>query len=217
MTASPTTTRIGLFGGSFDPIHVGHLALLRAAEVALDLSRIILMPTGRSWQKSGQRTPAGDRLAMTRLAVRGHDRWEVDDREVRRDGPSYTVDTLRSLRAELGPDVVLVLLLGSDQLHNLHTWDRHTELFELANLAITRREQVALRDFPPPVEALVVKHGRDALSGSPAGELVFFSMPAAPVSSTRLRQALAAGEPVAELIPAAVLDYIRLNGLYRPT
>lgn len=217
MTTRPAATRIGLFGGSFDPIHVGHLALLRAAEVALGLSRILLIPTGRSWQKSGQQTPSEHRLAMTRLAVQGVDRWEVDEREVRRDGPSYTVDTLHSLRAELGPDAVLVLLLGSDQFHNLPTWDRHAELFELANLAITRRDQVALRDFPAPVEALLDKHGRDALSGSPAGELVFFSMPAVPVSSTRLRHALAAGEPVTELLPSAVLDYIRHNGLYRPT
>lgn len=206
--------RVAVFGGAFDPIHVGHMALARAARVALRLDTVHLMPTGESWQKPGQRTAARHRLAMTRIAAAGLEGAVVDDREVRRDGPTYTVETLRAMRAELGPSTCLILLLGSDQLHNLASWWHYEELLDLANLAVTQRDQVALRAFAEPVEALLARHGRDALSGAAAGELVFFRMPVTPVSSTRLRKALAAGEPVAELLPPGVHQYILEHGLY---
>lgn len=208
--------RIGVLGGTFDPIHVGHLALARWARAELSLDRIVFLPTGHSWQKGPNATPAAHRLAMTRLAIDGEPGWSVDDREVRRAGPSYTVDTLAELRAVHGPDAALVLLLGSDQLHNLASWHRHEALLGLAHLAVTQRERVALHDFPPAVEALVQCHGVDALPDAPAGAIVFFKMPPVPVSATALRARLAAGERPAELVPPGVLDYIDRNGLYRP-
>ncbi|MEZ5650304.1 MAG: nicotinate (nicotinamide) nucleotide adenylyltransferase [Burkholderiaceae bacterium] len=210
----PAARRIAIFGGAFDPPHVGHLALARAAGVALAFDELRLMPTGRSWQKPGQRTGATHRLAMARLAAAELPGAVVDDREVSRDGPTYTVETLRELRAEVGPLVSLILLLGSDQLHNLHTWWHHEELLTLANLAVTQREMTRLADFPPPVESLLEHHGRQALSGAAHGELVFFRMPATPVSSSRLRHALAGGEPVDALLPRSVLEYIRRHALY---
>lgn len=210
--------RIGLVGGTFDPPHVGHLALARAARDAWALDEVRLMPTGRSWQKSGAGATSAQRLAMVRLALAGvapEERLVVDDREVRRDGPTYTVDTLRALRAELGPEPMLVLVLGSDQLRNLHTWHRWRELFEHAHLVATQRERVPLDALPPEVEAELAARGADALPDAPSGSIAFFRMPAVPVSATALRAQLARGERPAGLSPPAVLDYIETTGLYR--
>jgi len=173
------------------------------------------VPTGRSWQKTADATGPGHRLAMVRIAIGDTAGWCVDDRETLRDGPSYTVDTLRELRAQLGPEPALVLILGSDQLRNLASWHRYRELLELAHIAATRRGTHRLAGFDPEVESMVAEHGRDALPDAPAGTIVFFTMPPVPVSATALRQALARGERPAELLPAGVLDYIETNHLYR--
>lgn len=207
--------RIGLLGGTFDPIHVGHLALARAAREALRLDEVRFIPTGQSWQKSGSGVDAAARLEMVRLAVGPTPGFVVDDREVRRAGASYTIDTLVELRAELGPEPALVLVLGSDQLRNLATWHRYRELLRHAHIAATQRGPHRLAEFDPLVEVLVATHGRDALPDAPAGAIVFFRMPPVPVSATALREALARGERPAELLPAPVLDYIDRHHLYQ--
>jgi len=208
--------RIGILGGTFDPIHVGHLALGRAARAALSLDEVRLLPTGSSWQKSGVVASAQQRLQMASLAVAGEPGFLVDDREVRRSGPSYTVDTLAEMRSELGAQPALVLLLGSDQLLNLASWHRWADLLSFAHIACTQRERVTLERLPLPVEEMVRAHGRDALPDEPAGAVVFFGMPPVPVSATTLRARLAAGERPRELVPPAVLDYIDLHQLYGP-
>lgn len=210
--------RIGLLGGTFDPPHVGHLALARSARDGLALHEVRFVPTGRSWQKAGAGATPQQRLDMVRLLLAGvpaHEGLVVDDREVRRDGPTYTVDTLAGLRAELGPDTLLVWLLGSDQLRNLHTWHRWRELFAHAHVAATARGPDALAGLPAEVEAELQARGRDALPDAPAGSIVLFTMPPVPVSATALRAQLARGEPAAGLSPPAVLDYIGSNRLYR--
>ncbi|MGE0803816.1 MAG: nicotinate-nicotinamide nucleotide adenylyltransferase, partial [Lautropia sp.] len=141
-------------------------------------------------------------------------RWEVDEIEVRRDGPSYTLDTLAELRRRLGAEPALILILGSDQLRNLATWHRWQELLDFAHIAVTQREQVSLADLPPPVDALLARHGADALPDTPGGAIVLFRMPAVAVSATGLRRALANGSPVDRLLPAAVADYARSHDLY---
>lgn len=234
MPTAGSRVRIGLLGGSFDPIHVGHLALGRAAAIALPLDEVRLIPTGQSWQKAPDQTPAPDRLAMTRIAVdsidarrgrgegqqqgrEGHEpgaRWTVDDIEVRRDGPSYTIDTLIELRRRLGPEPALVLVLGSDQIRNLSTWQRWRELLDHAHIAVTRREQVPLTDLPPEIDAWYGEHGADSLGDAPAGRVVSFRMPAVAVSASGIRQQLLRGEDPGELLPPGVFDYLRRHRLY---
>ncbi len=218
MSASLRRRSIGIVGGTFDPPHVGHLALARSARDALGLDEVRLMPTGQSWQKASTGASSAQRLAMVRLALQGLDPSErllVDDREALQDGPTYTVDTLIGMRAAFGPDAAIVLVLGSDQLHNLPTWSRWQTLFELAHLAVTQRERVSLQGLPEAVEAEVSQRGADALPDAPAGGIVFFRMPAVAVSATALRAQLARGERPDGLSPPAVLDYIDLHRLYR--
>ena len=206
--------RIGIFGGTFDPIHVGHLALARSARVAFALDEVRLVPTGESWQKGRVVASPAQRLEMVRLAITDEPTLVADDRETRRSGPSYTIDTLSELRTELGPEPALVLLLGSDQLHNLPTWHRWQELLTLAHIACTQRERVRLTQLPEPVEALLAHHGGQALPDAPSGTIVLFSMPPVPVSATALRAQLARSERPDGLVPPAVLDYIESRQLY---
>ncbi len=207
--------RIGLLGGTFDPIHVGHLALARAAREALRLDELRFVPSGHSWQKAGSGVDAAARLEMVRLAVGSTPGFVVDERELQRTGPSYTIDTLIDLRAGLGPEPALVLVLGSDQLRNLATWHRYRELLQHAHIAATQRGTHPLTALDAPVEALLAEHGRDALPDAPSGAIVFFRMPPVPISGTALRARLARGERPAELLPPAVLDYIDRHRLYR--
>lgn len=216
--SSDRRRRVGILGGTFDPPHVGHLALARSARDAMQLDEVRLMPTGHSWQKSAAGASALQRLEMVRIALRDVGPAEglrADDREVVRGGQTYTVDTLEALRKELGPDVMLVLIVGSDQLRNLSTWRNWQRLFDLAHIAATQRERITLEDLPPEVEAEVASRGRDALPDAPAGSIVFFRMPAVAVSATGLRAQLAAGERPDALSPPAVLDYIQSHRLYR--
>jgi nicotinate-nucleotide adenylyltransferase len=213
-----TRRRIGLVGGTFDPPHVGHLALARAARDALRLDEVRLLPTGRSWQKPGAGATSAQRLEMLRLTLQAlsiDERLAIDDREVRRDGPTYTVDTLLELRGELGPVPMLVLVLGSDQFRNLPTWSRWRDLFGLAHVAATQRERVGLDALPAELESELTARGRDALPDAPAGAIVLFRMPAVPVSATVLRDRLGQGERPTGLCAPAVLDYIEINRLYR--
>jgi len=217
--------RVGLLGGSFNPVHVGHLALGRAAAEALALDRIIVIPTGNSWQKAGMkhaRVDAAHRLAMVQIAIAPLEsartqgcEWVADDIEVRRAGPSYTVETLRTLRDRLGPEPALILVLGSDQLHNLATWHRWQELPDLAHIAVTQRERVRLVGLPEPVDRLVEQRGAQTLPDTPAGSVVFFQMPPIAVSATGLREQLSRGEYPDELLPPGVPEYIRQHHLYR--
>jgi nicotinate-nucleotide adenylyltransferase len=217
--------RVGLLGGSFNPVHVGHLAIGRAAAQALDLDRIIVIPTGNSWQKAGAehaQVDAAHRLAMVRIAVasmtadqRAGCEWLVDDIEVSRTGPSYTIDTLQALRDRCGPVPALVLILGSDQLRNLDTWHRWRELLDYAHIAATQRERVPLSDLPAAVDRVVDERGRQVLPDAPGGAVIFFQMPPVVVSATALRQQMARGEHHEELLPPGVSDYIRRHRLYQ--
>jgi len=196
--------RIGLFGGSFDPVHQGHRALADQALRECGLDELRWIPAGQPWQKPRRLADADHRLAMIRLAMGPDPRQRLDERELRRTGPSYTLDTVRELQAE-HPGATLVLILGEDQLANLPTWHGWQALAAAVTLAVATRggrEPVA-----PPALAAVPHH------------LHRLAMPAVPASSTEARERLERGEPAAALVPAlvsaAVAGYIDRHGLYR--
>jgi nicotinate-nucleotide adenylyltransferase len=212
---------IGLLGGSFDPIHLGHLQLARDALAQLRLDEVRFIPAGRPWQK-GELTDAVHRAAMALAAIRGEPRFRLDMREVERPGPSYTVDTLRELRALLGGDLPLVLIIGSDQFERLDTWRDWTRLLEYAHLAVARRADAVLAPNWTLQEYFNAHWARpDAVLQSPQGRIVEIDMTPVDASATEIR-ALLAQPPsperdarLAAVVPAAVLDYIRQHHLYR--
>lgn len=207
--------RIGLLGGTFNPVHIGHLrAALEVAEF-MDLDELRLVPSARPPHRQAPQVSAEQRLAMVRLAVAGEPRLKVDDRELRRDKPSYTIDTLESLRAELAAGDQLFLLLGWDAFCGLPSWHRWQELLEHCHLLVLQRPDAdseapeALRDL------LAARSVSDPLSlTGPGGHISFIWQTPLAVSATQIRQLLAAGRSVRFLLPDAVLAYIQAQGLY---
>lgn len=212
---------LGLLGGTFDPIHHAHLRLALEARQALGLGAIRLIPAGRPPHRGDPGADPEARLAMTRLAVEGLPGFEVDAAEVLAATPSYTVTTLRRLRAELGPDRPLVLLMGADAFHGLASWYEWQALFDLAHIGVATRPGYALAAaaLPAPVaDALRQRHTADpaGLADAPAGLVASFEMTPLAISATAIRAQLAAGGDPRFLLPQAVLDYIHTHHLYRP-
>ncbi len=209
---------IGLLGGSFDPVHAGHLQLARDAQTALGLAEVVFVPAGRPWQKD-RITPAVDRMRMVERALSGHAGWRADDCEIARAGPSYTIDTLRDWRAQIGPDRPLVWILGFDQLRQLDTWHRWEELTQCAHLAFAQRAGITMTALPSTVRNwIAARRGTPAdLSNAPNGTVIEFSMRPIDCSATLLRQAIAENRPaetLAHCLPPDVLAYIRTHRLY---
>lgn len=198
--AHAAAPRIGLLGGSFDPVHNAHVALARCAIETLALDELLWIPTGVAWQKARTLTPAADRIAMLRLAIADHPRQRLELCEVLRGGPSYTIDTVAELQREQ-PQAEWWLLLGQDQLANLPTWHRWQDLVARVRLAVASRAGAALQLAPALVAAAVT----------------VAALPFAPIeaSSTAIRARVGAGLGIAELVPAPVARYIELHGLYR--
>ena len=211
---------IGLLGGSFDPIHVGHLQLARDASAQLGLDELRFIPAGQPWQK-GALSDAAQRAHLVELAIRELPNAVLDMREIERDGPTYTIDTLRELRAALGAGSALVLLMGADQFERIDTWRAWERLLDYAHIAVAARNGV-LPQLAAPLRAWHDAHACEpaALRTSAAGGICRFTMTPVDASATRIR-ALFAEPPtpardaeLARLLPAAVLDYIRRLRLY---
>ena len=190
--------RIGIFGGSFDPVHNAHVALAGVALRELRLDQLLWVPAGQPWQKQRHITPAADREAMVRLAIEGEPRFELSRIELERSGPSFTVDTVRELRAER-PDAQWFLVIGQDQYAGFHTWHGWQELLGLVTLAIADRPD-AKHSVDPQV--LAVPHAAVAL-------------PMMDVSSTDIRARVEHGQGIADLVPEPVARYIARHRLYR--
>ena len=200
---------IGVFGGTFDPIHVAHLAVAQEAAESLGLERVLFVPAGRPPHKPGLEITSGrHRLAMVELAVAGNVRFAVDRQELDRAGPSYTVDTLEALRAPrlaADPTLDLVLILSADAFLGLMTWRDPRRVLELARFAVAPRD-----GYPDAGPAFLEEHLPDL-----ADRAVFLDGPRMRLSASELRDRAAAGRSLRYLVPDAVAAYIGDHGLYR--
>ncbi len=208
--------RIGILGGTFDPVHIGHLrAALEVAEL-MALDELRLVPCARPPHRATPGCSAEDRLAMVRRAVADLPLLSVDDRELARERPSYTLDTLESLRADLGQDCVLYLLLGWDAFCGLPGWHRWSELLEHCHILVLQRPD-ADSEAPEALRNLLAARSVStpgALSGT-RGQIAFVWQTPLAVSATQIRQLLGAGRSIRFLVPDAVLAYITARQLYR--
>lgn len=195
-----TVSRLGLFGGTFNPPHLAHLAIAEAMGDALGLEQVLWMPAAASPFKVGDpaAVSAEHRLAMVRLATADNPRFAVSDLELRRAGVSYTVDTVEALR-EAQPDRALTLLLGGDSLASFTRWHRWEDLLATVRIAVYARPGSTLADLPEAVRA----------------RTTFVEAPALDLSSTVLRKRLMEGQTIRYLVPEALRSYIAQHGLYQ--
>jgi nicotinate-nucleotide adenylyltransferase len=198
--------KIGVFGGAFDPPHNAHLALAQTALSELALDALYVIPTGQAWHKARTLSPAEHRLAMTRLAFQAMPRVVVDDREIKRVGPTFTIDTLLALQAE-NPDAQLYLLMGGDQFAAFMQWHQWREIIKIAIICVAARARFdwAEGQF-------------DALK-QPEMRLLTLQMPPMAVSATQIRQLLTSGlgenQAMTDLLPQLVASYISRHQLYK--
>ncbi|MGZ4168951.1 MAG: nicotinate-nucleotide adenylyltransferase [Solirubrobacteraceae bacterium] len=197
--------RIGILGGTFNPPHLGHLVAAQEAHRELGLDRVLLVPAGTPPHKPVDDEPgAQHRLELCRLAISDDARFAVSDLELRRDGPSYTVDTLKVLSTR-APSDELFLILGGDIAAGLPKWHEPERVLELATVAIAKRRGTAKSTVD---EALAQLRGGERAR--------FFQMPRIGISSTMVRRRVRAGQPIRYFVPDGVMHYIETHGLYRP-
>lgn len=197
--ARAASRRIGLFGGTFNPVHTGHLLMAQDAREALRLEQVRFIPCAFPPHKPApDLAPARDRLAMLRLALRDHDGFVLDDLEIRRGAPSYSVDTLEALRCRQ-PDAQFYFIIGADSLPDLPRWYQAARLAKLATFVVVPRPGFALPAIPRGWRVRVL-----------AGH-------ACDIASRDIRRRVAAGKPIRELVPATVLRYIQRRNLYHAT
>lgn len=213
-------TPIGLLGGSFDPIHHGHLQLGRDALERLRLHEVRFIPAAQPWQK-GPMTAVEHRVQMVQLATAGEPRFALDMHEIERGGTTYTIDTLRDLRLAL-PNRPLVLIIGSDQFARFDTWHSWKEIADTAHIAVAQRAGSTLRQSVQ-LQAMMDARRADAASLATriAGTIVEFAMTPVDVAATEVRRLLRepasaeGAQRLSAMVPAAVLDYIDSHQLYR--
>ena len=190
--------RLGIFGGTFDPIHLGHLIVAELTRGLLGLDRVIFVPARMSPHKRGADASPGHRFRMTGIAVEDNPHFEVSDVEIRREGPSYTVDTLRSLRGTNPPEAEHYLLLGADSARDLESWREPEELLSSSKVVILGRPGTESRELP----------------GTVASRAAVLSTPLIGISSSEIRRRVRAGETIRYLVTEPVESYIRSQGLY---
>jgi len=202
---SGSDMRVGVLGGTFDPVHLAHLIIGEEARIQLELERVLFMPAGQPWLKAGQvLSPGADRLRMVELAVEGNPQFQACCHEVNRTGPTYTVDTLEELHQELGADDEIFFIIGQDALDQLHRWKEPERLLRLCRLAVAHRP------------------GHDPFDRetwhrwfAEADEPTFLAAPLIDISGTEIRRRAAAGGALRYLVPDAVADYIKKRRLYQ--
>jgi nicotinate-nucleotide adenylyltransferase len=190
-------------GGTFDPVHHGHLVAASEVQASFDLDEVVFVPTGKPWQKSERQvTSAEHRYLMTVIATAANPRFTVSRVDIDRDGPTYTIDTLRDLSAAM-PDADLYFITGADALTEIFTWREAADLFGLAQFVGCTRPGYEMN--------------LDSLTGIPAERVTILEIPALAISSTDCRRRTAAGQPVWYLVPDGVVQYIAKHNLYGAT
>ena len=200
--------RIGLLGGTFDPIHFGHLLLAVHSHEKLDLDRVMFIPARLPPHKDQPTAKAADRLAMVRLAAAEDERFLVCDCELGRAEPSYTIQTVRQLQSSLGSEVHLFWLIGSDMVEDLPSWQKIGELVELIEIIVVSRAGQARPNYSALEQALTGEHIERLRAGA-------IDLPLIDISSTQIRERLRQGQSVRYLLPTVVEDYIIQHKLYR--
>lgn len=211
---------IGILGGTFDPIHYGHLRLAEEMLELANLRRILFIPTGTPPHRALPQVSAHHRSAMVRLAIADQPAFVLDTREVERTTPCYTVDTLSELRAELGEAQPLCLLMGADAFLQLHTWHEWQRLFELAHIVVGYRPGFTLEDRIHAATPALRSHyqrrlcAAAALSRQPSGGVAVLAIPELEISATLIRSRVAENRTIRYLLPNPVADYIHQHHLY---
>lgn len=202
--AAGSRYRLGVMGGTFDPIHHGHLVAASEVGSRYGLDEVVFVPTGVPWQKKDRKVSAAeDRYLMTVIATASNPRFTVSRVDIEREGDTYTVDTLKDLRAERGDDLDLFFITGADALGQILTWRGADELFDLAHFVGVSRPGVELNS--PAVQHL------------PPDRVTLMEVPAMAISSTACRARVGQGEPIWYLVPDGIVQYISKRGLYAPT
>lgn len=195
--------RLGVMGGTFDPIHHGHLVTAEEALWQFDLDEVLFVPTGLPWMKHEQGvSPAEDRYLMTVIATSSNPRFRVSRLEIDREGPTYSVDTLRSLRDEYGEETALFFITGADAIFEIFQWKDADLAFELAHFIAATRPGYDLSRF-------------DQEKASEHPKITVMDIPALAISSTDIRERVAKGRPIRYLVPEGVKSYIEKASLYR--
>ena len=194
--------RLGVMGGTFDPIHHGHLVAASEVQARFAVDEGVFVPTGVPWQKAGTRvSQPEDRYLMTTIATASNPRFSVSRVDIERPGPTYTVDTLKDIRAVRGPELDLYFITGADALSQILTWKGIDELFDLAHFVGVSRPGVDL--------------GAADIAHLPKESVTLLEVPALTISSTTCRQRVAEGLPIWYLVPDGIVQYIAKRGLYR--
>jgi len=215
------TAPVAILGGTFDPIHFGHLRLAQEIAHTLRLEQVRFVPSGTPPHRAAPGASAQHRVAMVRLAVAANSLFVVDERETRRSGPAYTFDSLTEYRAELGATAPLVLLVGADAFLEFATWHRWHDLFGLAHVAVAHRPGFPVErwrvSMPQPLarefDARLMQQPL-AVHLAPAGGIVVLPFTALDISATAIRDLVSSGGSPRYLLPDPVLDYIRSENLY---
>ena len=217
--ASTPAAPLAVFGGTFNPVHYGHLRSALELVERLELAELRLMPSARPPHREEPGCSAEHRAAMVQLAVAGESRLSCDDRELARAGKSYTIDSLAETRAEIGPERSLCMVMGCDALLGLDTWHRWRELLDYGHIVVIARPGWTLPDSGE-IASWLAQHrlpDRADMAARPAGGILIEELRPQAISSTEIRDILAAGRSARYLVPEAVLDYIQRHGLYSDT
>lgn len=212
---------VGLLGGTFDPIHFGHLRLAEEMGELLGLGEVRILPAGYPPHRGQPRVAARHRLAMVRLAVAGNPRFVLDERELHKASPSYSVETLEVLRQELPASTPLILFMGADAFMGLTTWHRWQELVDLAHLAVAHRPGFSSAmwedSLPDPLRRMLATRRCEQasdLSDKPAGLIYLHAITQLDISASQIRERVLRGKSLRYLLPDSVIDYINENHLY---